>query len=549
MAASARIAANIVHVPAQSSIFRFGVADKPTLKFRHDLTIRPGQNWAFVGPAKTLLMEALTAKHRIAPPPPSGGVFPFLMDFNPPKDPHDVVRLASFAYRKQAVAGGGFYDYSARYGAVREEDRVTLRESILSDIEHASGSDLQTASYNEALERLAENVQLKDKLDLPLVALSNGQTRRASILRQLLLRPHLLLLDEPLTGLDKTHRPLLLSLLHAHHARQNPLIILGLRMHDPIPEWVSHVALASEEQGVEVGVAKEMRDRLVLQNSTVNHLRSIDERKKLESNTGTTVNQRIADVEPDSEPATLVDIKGLNITYGDRKVLQNINWTIREGERWHLSGPNGSGKTTLLSTLTGEHPQSYIQSSLTLFSSPRRSLATAQIASRIGITSPEIFNAFPRRGGSGGMTVRDVLGSGYEGTYSFRPRTAEQDAEIDRLLAYFSAALPQLTSSASSSSELASAVTSAYAATPFASLPVPHQSLTLFLRALVGAKPLIILDEPLSGMDDHMVRLARQYLWGELTKQQAVVWVSHWDGEMPWRPEQVKKIQLGNATP
>lgn len=56
------------------------------------------------------------------------------------------------------------------------------------------------AEENSALlETLANNLQLSDKLDLPLVALSNGQTRRASVLRQLLFRPDVLLLDEPLS--------------------------------------------------------------------------------------------------------------------------------------------------------------------------------------------------------------------------------------------------------------------------------------------------------------------------------------------------------------
>lgn len=125
--------------------------------------------------------------HRIAPPP-LNGVFPFLSEFDPPRDPYSSVRMVSFAYRRQLSSDGGFYDYSARYGAVREEDRVTLRESILKD-----------AGDVRLLEELSKNLELLDKLDLPLVALSNGQTRRASVLRQLLLTPNVLLLDEPLS--------------------------------------------------------------------------------------------------------------------------------------------------------------------------------------------------------------------------------------------------------------------------------------------------------------------------------------------------------------
>lgn len=133
----------------------------------------------------------MAGKHRIAPPPPDG-IFPFLKEYDPPKDPLSSVRLASFVYQRHAAAPGAFYDYSARYGAVREEDRITLRESILSDLDSSRDGE-------KDLKVLAEKLQLSSKLELPLIALSNGQTRRASVLRQLLLKPDVLLLDEPLS--------------------------------------------------------------------------------------------------------------------------------------------------------------------------------------------------------------------------------------------------------------------------------------------------------------------------------------------------------------
>ena len=38
-------------------------------------------------------------------------------------------------------------------------------------------------------------------------------------------------------------RPTLLSLLHSVHVSNNPRIIMGLRLQDPIPEWITHIAL------------------------------------------------------------------------------------------------------------------------------------------------------------------------------------------------------------------------------------------------------------------------------------------------------------------
>jgi ABC-type sugar transport system ATPase subunit len=135
-------------------------------------------------------IQALVGQHRLAPPP-HHGVFPFLSSFYPPKDPLNSIRVVTFAHRRQLV-GGGFYDYSSRYGAMREQDRITLRQSIL--------NDTSTKGNRHLLSSLATILRLSDQLDLPLIALSNGQTRRAAVLRQILLRPEVLFLDEPLSA-------------------------------------------------------------------------------------------------------------------------------------------------------------------------------------------------------------------------------------------------------------------------------------------------------------------------------------------------------------
>lgn len=126
---------------------------------------------------------------RISPAPPDG-TFPFLTRGQPPRNPHDCVSRVSFTAQRRS-ADGSFYDYTARYGAVREDDRLTLRQTLFSQVTNAEDK--------AALEDLAERLDLKHLLDLPFIVLSNGQTRRARVAKALLAKPELLLLDEPLS--------------------------------------------------------------------------------------------------------------------------------------------------------------------------------------------------------------------------------------------------------------------------------------------------------------------------------------------------------------
>lgn len=44
----------------------------------------------------------------------------------------------------------------------------------------------------------------------------------------------------------------------------------------------------------------------------------------------------------------MLEIKNLAVAYDNKKVLQEINFSVETGQRLAIIGPNGSGKTTLL---------------------------------------------------------------------------------------------------------------------------------------------------------------------------------------------------------
>lgn len=213
------------------------------------------------------------------------------------------------------------------------------------------------------------------------------------------------------------------------------------------------------------------------------------------------------------------------------KVLKSINWTVCAGDRWHLKGANGSGKSTLCSVITGDHPQSYTQSHLHLFGRPRKNIATVQLQRKIGISSPEIFAAFPRRLGPGALTVRDAIATGFDGTYAYRKRTEQEEEKLDEIIG------------ALGSGKTEEARTK-WAEAAFATLSPGEQSLVLLMRALVASPRLVILDEAFAGMDDAMILRCSEHLRLQLGAEQAVVMVSHWEEEIPWRGGNLRRYLI-----
>lgn len=154
-------------------------------------------------------------------------------------------------------------------------------------------------------------------------------------------------MDNPFIGLDAPTRELLFSLLERLTRLSSVQIILVLSMLDDIPSFITHVIPVED-----LHVLPKMEREAYLASFCVT-----DEAEVLDA-----LQQRIAGLPYDGanyDSGEVVKLNKVSIRYDDRTILKELDWTVRRGEKWALSGENGAGKSTLLSLVCADNPQSY----------------------------------------------------------------------------------------------------------------------------------------------------------------------------------------------
>jgi ABC-type molybdenum transport system ATPase subunit/photorepair protein PhrA len=131
---------------------------------------------------------------------------------------------------------------SARYESHREETDWTVFQYLSGNTELNPTEKADTVLLRRD-SPVIENLRLSGLLDMPVSNLSNGQTRRSRIAKAMLNEPKLLLLDEPFMGLDPPTVVKLSQVLRDLAYRSSPMLILALRPQDPIPDWITHLAI------------------------------------------------------------------------------------------------------------------------------------------------------------------------------------------------------------------------------------------------------------------------------------------------------------------
>jgi len=210
-------------------------------------------------------------------------------------------------------------------------------------------------------------------------------------------------------------------------------------------------------------------------------------------------------IEPHSfHESVLIKLDEVSVSYEERKIINNISWTVKQGEFWQLIGPNGSGKSTILSLITGDNPKGFGQN-LFLFGRKKGTGESVwEIKKQIGIFTTSMTDLFQK-----GHTLEQMILSGFFDSIGlYTEPTTHQKQIVNQWLEVIE--MTHLRKKR------------------FIDLSIGQQRVALIVRAVLKHPPLLILDEPVEGLDDENVDLVIQLI--NTIKQEtnvSIIYVSH----------------------
>ena len=320
-------------------------------------------------------------------------------------------------------------------------------------------------------------------MDKYIITLSSGELRKFQLTKTLFSNPKLLIMDNPFIGLDAETRDQLRNLLKQLAEEWNMDIMPVMSKTDDIPNYVSEIKWFGKQTPVPSHVLSDTQREAILS---------------------------LPYTDNDYDCQHVIDMKNVCIRYGERTILKDLNWTVCNGERWALSGQNGSGKSTLLSLVCADNPQSYA-CDITLFDRPRGSGESIwDIKKHIGYVSPEMHRSYKRN-----LPAIRIVASGLMDSIGLYAVPNPQDYDKCRWwLDIFG--IGHL------------------ADKPFLQLSSGEQRLVLLARAFVKDPQLLILDEPLHGLDLWNRRLTKDIIETFCQRKgKTLIMVTHYQDELP----------------
>ena len=355
-----------------------------------------------------------------------------------------------------------------------------------------------TAERRQQQQQLYNLFHLEDVMDKYIITLSSGELRKFQLTKTLFANPRLLIMDNPFIGLDAQTRDLLKTLLQQVATERNMDLMLVMSKTDDIPDFVDQVI---EIKAGETLSPCSRADYYAHQQPVPPHVLPVSQQEAILS---------LPYTDHDYDCRHVVDMHHVSIRYGERTILSDIDWTVCNGDRWALTGQNGSGKSTLLSLICADNPQSYA-CDITLFDRPRGTGESIwDIKKHIGYVSPEMHRSYKRN-----LPAIRIVASGLMDSIGLYAVPNVQDYDKCRWWMNIFG-IGQL------------------ADKPFLQLSSGEQRLVLLARAFVKDPQLLILDEPLHGLDLWNRRLVKDVIETFCQRRnKTMMMVTHYQEELP----------------
>lgn len=464
---------------------RGGVIRDEARRFRKpvDFSLGEDEHIALIGPngsGKTVLVETLTGCLYLS----EGSLeYGFASAGNRASD-----NIRHITFRDTYGSADGDYYYQQRWNSSDREHAPFVSELL----EAVAG----TENLREELYRLMD---IRPMLSKRIILLSSGELRKFQIVKMLLAHPEVLIIENPFIGLDAPTRELLTEVLGRLTRLSGLRLILVLSAPEDIPDFITHVYTVENRCCGPKQTLEDFR-RSETFSARRERLRT-DYAEGIELPPATT---------PPTECDEIAVLKNITIRYGKRTVFDGLDWTVRKGEKWALTGSNGSGKSTLLSLISADNPQAYAQD-IALFGRQRGSGESIwEIKKHIGYVSPEMHRSYIKN-----SPAIDIVASGLFDTIGLyrQPTDAQRELCAGWLRTF---GLEQLRDRS------------------FVKLSSGEQRLLLLTRAFVKDPDLLIFDEPLHGLDCFNKERARAVIETFCRRPgKTLIYVTHYEHELP----------------
>lgn len=437
--------------------------------------INKGENWQIGGSSgtgKTTLAKIISGEINNF----EGNI---KINFDENSELKQKVVYVSNWYQFTNLEGDRNFYYQQRYNKFAKNDTLT----VFAELNYFAQKE-QLDFKN--VEKYLEIFDFQNFKEQQLIELSSGEHKKLQLVKAFWLKPQILIIDQPYTGLDVKSRKNLNQIFE--NLSQEGVTLLLINNDDEVPSCINRFA--------------EIKNGSFLELTHHSEITKGEERIPKEL-------PYFLQKPPKTNAKEMVKLENVNVSYGEKKVLKNINWQLNEGERWLLQGPNGSGKSTLLSLLNGDHPQAYANK-IYLFGKKRGSGESIwDIKEKIGIISPELHWYYDLN-----ANVGQTIASGFFDSMSlYQKLSFEQQQKIEQILHFFDLKEDKNKK--------------------LNTLSLGKQRLALLARTIVKNPELLILDEPCQGLDVQQTKYFNRVVDDLCKSGHTIIYVGHFESQLP----------------